>query len=126
MALWLYQGSPREPRELPPAFPRTGSRTSRWLDRLRHRRWGYWGDPGRADVEQAGSRVDEELKSFSLRLRAWIEGANPDRVFGSWHALLPSNRTTFLAWLLFVAILILALVYVRSGLLPTLLPAIEG
>ncbi len=120
MALWLYQDSPREPRSLPPAFPRNGSRWSRLIDRLRHRRWGYWGDPSQPDIEHAQSLIEEELKGFSLRLRAWIEGANPDRVFGSWHALVPSNRTTFRAWLLFVAILILALLYVRSGLLPTI------
>jgi len=116
IALWLYQGTAREPRAIPPAFPRTGTRWSRLLDRLRRRRWGYWGDPTQASAELAQDLVGEEVKDFSLRLRAWIEGANPDRVFGSWHSLVPSNRTTFTAWLLFAAILVLALLYLRADL----------
>ncbi|MFN7685917.1 MAG: creatininase family protein [Oligoflexia bacterium] len=115
VAMWLYQDTARAPREpLPPAFPLTGSRISRMLERWRNRRWGYWGDPSRADPARAQEQSSEELTDFSAKLGAWIEGASPDRLFGSWHALMPSNRTTFKAWLLFAAILVLFLAYIRE------------
>jgi len=115
-AQWLYQDTPRDPKNLPPDQPISGTRGSRFVERLQRKRWGYWGEPSKASPEWAQTQVTDEINGFSARLRAWTDGANPDRVFGSWHALLPTNRTTIRAWLLFVGVLILVLAYIRMEL----------
>lgn len=113
MALWLYQDSPREPKVMPPDLP---PREIRLLDRLRHKLWGYWGAPSQATHQEGSDLLSGQLEGFFPKLNAWMAGASPDRVFSSWEALLPSNRTTFRAWLLTGAILVLVLLYLKAGL----------
>ncbi len=117
VALWLYQGSSREPgAPLPPAVDRpSGSALARGLARWRRQVSGYWGDPTKASVFNGESAVTETLNETFPKLRAWFDGANPNALFRSWHSVLPSNRTTFRAWMLLLAIAILFSAYIYIG-----------
>lgn len=116
MGMWLYMDTPREPRNLPPDLPLRGTPLGRAWERLQNRRWGYWGEVSKASAQWGADLLADEVGAFMPKLRAWIDGANPHRIFASWERLLPSNRTTFRAWLLAAAILVLALAYLRTGL----------
>jgi creatinine amidohydrolase/Fe(II)-dependent formamide hydrolase-like protein len=117
MALWLYQDSPREPKVMPAEALRTGTPLARFWLKRKNKLWGYWGDPSKASPTLGSDLLSDQLGAFFPRLNAWITGANPTRVFSSWEALLPSNRTTFKVWLLGGAIFLLVLMYLKAGLL---------
>ena len=116
VALWLYQGSAREPKVQPPKVERReASRFSRFLMKRGGETTGYWGDPTKASVFQGESKILGALDDTFPRLRAWFDGANPSGLFRSWHSVLPSNRTTFRAWMLLFAIALLFAAYVYVG-----------
>lgn len=118
VALWLYQGSAREPKERPVKMERPGTgAVTRGLARWQGRLSGYWGDPTKASVFAGESAILGILDDTFPKLRAWFEGANPQGLFRSWHSVLPSNRTTFRAWMLLLAIAILFAGYVYVGTL---------
>ena len=116
VAQWLYQGTSREPRSQPPRLERGGSAFSRALSRIQGKRSGYWGDPTKASAFSGESAVMGILDETFPKLRAWFEGANPNGLFRSWHSVLPSNRTTFKAWLLLMGIALLLSGYLYLGM----------
>ena len=116
VALWLYQGSPREPQLQPQKVERRGMLLERLVRRVRGQTSGYWGDPSKASVFAGESAISNTLDETFPKLRAWFEGANPSGLFRSWHSVLPSNRTTFKAWILIFGIALLWAGYVYLGI----------
>jgi creatinine amidohydrolase/Fe(II)-dependent formamide hydrolase-like protein len=118
VAMWLYQGSAREPKGSPPRVERSPAGVvarclAKWTGKLS----GYWGDPSKASVFTGETAILSILDDTFPKLRAWFEGANPQGLFRSWHSVLPSNRTTFRAWMLLLLIAILFAAYVYVGTL---------
>jgi creatinine amidohydrolase/Fe(II)-dependent formamide hydrolase-like protein len=118
VAMWLYQGSAREPKAQPPRVERTEvGAVARCLTKWKGKLSGYWGDPTKASVFTGETTILGALDDTFPKLRAWFEGANPQGLFRSWHSVLPSNRTTFKAWMLLLLIAILFAGYVYVGTL---------
>ncbi|MBU6374490.1 MAG: creatininase family protein [Bdellovibrionales bacterium] len=116
VALWLYQGTLREPKLKPMKIERPSSAVSRLLLRFQKKTTGYWGDPTKASVFAGESAVTSILDEAFPKLRAWFEGANPNGLFKSWYSVLPSNKTTFRAWVLAFAVAVIWLAYVYVGI----------
>ncbi|NDD92600.1 hypothetical protein EBZ37_10995 [bacterium] len=89
---------------------------SRLLLRLRKKTTGYWGDPSKASVFAGESAITSILDEAFPKLRAWFDGANPTGLFKSWYSVLPSNKTTFRAWVLAFAVALIWLAYVYVGI----------
>jgi creatinine amidohydrolase/Fe(II)-dependent formamide hydrolase-like protein len=118
VAMWLYQGSAREPKESPPRVERSpAGAVARCLAKWTGKVSGYWGDPSKASIFTGETAILSILDDTFPKLRAWFEGANPQGLFRSWHSVLPSNRTTFRAWMLLLLIAILFAGYVYVGTL---------
>jgi hypothetical protein len=90
-----------------------------WHRKFQHARGtlsGFWGNPSKASTSAGQAAVEETLAEIFPKLRAWLEGSSPSNLFRSWHSILPSNRTTFRAWLILVAIAALFAGYLYLGM----------
>jgi creatinine amidohydrolase len=74
-------------------WPRARLRMSRKLR-------GYWGSPAEAQATLGEGSLKERLDDLFPKLRAVLEGANPEGLFRSWYSVLPPNRSFFKAWLM--------------------------
>ncbi|HTL11857.1 MAG TPA: creatininase family protein [Bdellovibrionota bacterium] len=66
----------------------------------------YWGDPSKASAAEGDRELDREADKIVEELvPALLSGEAPSRKFRTAYSYLPPNRSFFLAWMLFVAML---------------------
>jgi creatinine amidohydrolase len=81
------------------------------IQRWRRQVSGFWGKPSEASAAEGGRALTERVSELFPKLRAAFEGANTNMIFRSWYSVLPPNKSFFKAWLLFVGILVLMLIW---------------
>lgn len=85
------------------------------LERLKKRHLrtlaGYWGNPAQGSSEKGKQYLEERVQEFMPKLRAVLEGSNPEVLFRSWYSLIPTNKSFFLAWLIAVSIITLMVIW---------------
>lgn len=72
---------------------------------------GYWGNPAQGSSEKGRHIFEARVQEFMPKLRAVLEGSNPDVIFRSWYSLIPTNKSFFLAWVIAVTIVILMVLW---------------
>ncbi len=85
--------------ELPPES-RKSSGIARIIDYWSGKRSGYWGKPGAADAAVGEKLLEGTLDEVFPKLKAVLEGSNPQVVFRSWYSILPIHKSFFRAYLL--------------------------
>ncbi|MGK5085561.1 creatininase family protein [Bdellovibrionota bacterium FG-1] len=61
---------------------------------------GYWGKPAESTAQWGESVLQETIQELFPKIKAVLEGADPQLLFRSWYSIFPSNRTFFKAWML--------------------------
>ena len=90
-----------------------------WL-RITHRISGYWGKPSEGSAAWGQGVLKGSIDEIFPKLRAVLEGTEPNLLFRSWYSVIPINRTFFKSWLLamsFTALLLLWLFINLSSLI---------
>lgn len=99
--------------ERPPANPSHWARARmHWLREIS----GYWGKPAEASAAWGEGVLKGTLDEVFPKIRAVLEGADPNLLFRSWYSILPPNRSFFTSWLLFAALTSLLLLWVYVSL----------
>jgi creatinine amidohydrolase len=86
-----------------------------WTRRWQHWRrevQGYWGKPAEATAEHGQKVLTGTVDEIFPKLRAVLEGANPEYLFRSWYSVLPPNKSFFKAWILALSFTFLLLMWV--------------
>lgn len=100
-----------------PERPRLhASKWARLAMHLRHRGEGYWGRPAEATPGWGEGVLKGSIDEVFPKLRAMLEGADPNLLFRSWYSLIPTNRTFFKAWLLALSVTFILLAWVLLNL----------
>jgi creatinine amidohydrolase len=92
------------------------SHWGRALLRLRRGISGYWGKPAEASAAWGESVLQGTIDEIFPKLRASLEGADPNLLFRSWYSVIPPNRTFFKSWILALSFAFLLLVWVFMNL----------
>jgi creatinine amidohydrolase/Fe(II)-dependent formamide hydrolase-like protein len=90
-----------------------------WL-RITRKASGFWGKPAEASAAWGQGVLQGSMDEIFPKLRAVLEGADPNLLFRSWYSVIPLNRTFFKSWLLamsFTALLLLWLFINLSSLI---------
>ncbi len=85
------------------------------LQRLKGEISGYWGNPADATKELGEKIITEEIDDVFPKLKAVLEGANPNYLFRSWYSVLPPNKSFFKAWILALSVAIVILLLAYAG-----------
>ncbi len=118
-----------DPSQVGPAQPTLSERA--WSSpshygRLRHRLSkqisGYWGKPADATAAWGHATLASIVDEVFPKLKAVLEGSNPELLFRSWYSILPFHRTFFKAWLLAMALFFMMLAWVWMNLALLLAP----
>jgi hypothetical protein len=99
-----------------PCVEREGSSWSRLYQRIRKRTVGYWGDPSKADLQQARKEMNQKIEDLFPKLRTIWEGTNSNAVARSWYSILPPNKSFIKSWILLGCIALLLWLWVRMTL----------
>jgi creatinine amidohydrolase/Fe(II)-dependent formamide hydrolase-like protein len=86
-----------------------------WL-RVTRKISGYWGKPAEASPAWGEGVLQGSLDEIFPKLRAVLEGADPDLLFRSWYSVMPPNRTFFKSWLLAMSFTLLLLLWLFINL----------
>jgi creatinine amidohydrolase len=70
-----------------------------WL-RLTRQISGYWGKPAEGSAAWGQGVLQGTIDEVFPKIRAVLEGADPNHLFRSWYSIVPSNRSFFVSWLL--------------------------
>ena len=100
-----------------PESKRKASRWARNWDRRRSLTLGYWGNPAQAQPDLGAQALNEIVDRVFPKIRAVLEGSNPNFIFRSWYSILPPNQSFFKAWLL---VTLICLILAAWGLLHNL------
>lgn len=76
-----------------------------WLWR-RKQLSGYWGAPEHASEAEGRRIIGESLEEIVPRLTSVLQDGGSSRLFRSWYAVFPPNKSFFKAWMLSILILI--------------------
>lgn len=90
-----------------------------WL-RITRKISGYWGKPSEGSAAWGKGVLKGTIDEIFPKLRAVLEGTEPNLLFRSWYSVIPVNRTFFKSWLLamsFTALLLLWLFINLSSLI---------
>jgi creatinine amidohydrolase/Fe(II)-dependent formamide hydrolase-like protein len=77
---------------------------------------GYWGKPAEASAGWGQGVLQGTVDEITPKLRAMLEGADPNYLFRTWYSVIPTNRTFFRAWLIAMAFGSMLLVWVFMNL----------
>jgi creatinine amidohydrolase len=95
-------------QNLSPQEPSSPSHWKRLLNHWKKADAGFWGKPSEANAGWGQGVLQGSIDEIFPKLKAALEGADPNLLFRSWYSVIPTNRTFFKAWLLamgFAAIL---------------------
>lgn len=99
--------------------PRTWASPSHWGRawlRVTRKTSGFWGKPAEASAAWGEGVLQGTVEEIFPKLRAVLEGADPNLLFRSWYSILPPNRSFFKAWLLALSFAIILLMWVFINL----------
>jgi creatinine amidohydrolase len=82
-----------------------------WL-RITRKVSGYWGKPAEGSAAWGQGVLKGSIDEIFPKLRAVLEGAEPNLLFRSWYSVIPINRTFFKSWLLAMSFSALLLIWV--------------
>lgn len=108
-ALVLYPELVNELYRTLPQQSAEGSRLSRWIARLNHKRGGYWGNPAGATPEKGESQISKEIHQIFRPLQSTLQGSPALSKFRTWYSVVPSNKSFFKSWLLVMTLFFLVL-----------------
>lgn len=99
--------------------------TKTWVDpshwnraykRIRNRVAGYWGSPANSSAGWGQGVLQGTIDEIFPKLRAVLEGADPNLLFRSWYSVFPPNRTFFKSWIIALSFLFLFLIWIFINL----------
>jgi creatinine amidohydrolase/Fe(II)-dependent formamide hydrolase-like protein len=88
------------------------SHWSRAMKRVRGQVSGYWGKPAEGSVGWGQSVLSGSIDEIFPKLKAVLEGADPNLLFRSWYSVIPLNRTFFKSWLLALSFCFLLMMWI--------------
>jgi creatinine amidohydrolase/Fe(II)-dependent formamide hydrolase-like protein len=101
---------------LAPQAWRDASHWGRASLRVRRKISGYWGKPAEATVGWGQGVLQGSVDEIFPKLKAVLEGADPNLLFRSWYSVIPPNRTFFKSWLLALSFSFLLLLWIFMNL----------
>ena len=75
---------------------------NRWLAWHQKKIDGYWGDPSHATEEKGRIFISDSIKKFKPLLEDILSGKPERSRFRSWYSIVPSNKSFYKAWILFL------------------------
>jgi creatinine amidohydrolase/Fe(II)-dependent formamide hydrolase-like protein len=102
--------------ELPAKGWADSSHWGRAIKRIRRQVSGYWGKPAEASSGWGQGVLAGSMDEVFPKLKAVLEGADPNLLFRSWYSVIPPNRTFFKSWLLALSFCFLLLMWIFMNL----------
>jgi creatinine amidohydrolase len=81
---------------------------------------GYWGKPAEGSPPWGQSVLQGTLDEIFPKLRAALEGADPNLLFRSWYSVIPPNRTFFKSWIIALTFCFLLLIWMFMNVMNAL------
>ena len=112
VALHLVPGQVDHSFSTLPPVKRPSSFWTRALRRWRNQTTGYWGSPADGNADEGSKIFYGTLEDVFPKIRAALEGANPNHLFRSWYSVLPPNKAFFKIWILAIVLIVILWIWV--------------
>jgi creatinine amidohydrolase len=93
------------------------SHWGRAWSRISRKGAGYWGKPAEGSPAWGQGVLQGSIDEIFPKLRAVLEGADPNLLFRTWYSVVPPNRTFFKSWLLAMSFSALLLAWLFANLM---------